>query len=617
MEYYYTGQFGYFNLIILPLLRKYNGPTLKIHTFPDYRYILNNLYGNKFIYVDIPLVPLRIGHNCNENLSIKTLYPSLETLYSFTDIIDISGNNTDLSRNLPFNDIIDGSNNSYNPCELSTTINLATDSSGNYNKYNVNTILVNIYEMSNFDFIKSPITTSFIDTSANNFICYFPRFRNSGTLETDWDLRNGTTNQIRSIINFYKNIHTIYIVGREVVQYNYNLSGVVRVTDIERTIFYLRNCKFLITNDSGFIDFAKNCGCPKILILLPINTYHTQFEPTLNYILNKDPSGNIIDRLNHIINMDNIRLDNNLNKIIVDLNEKFYPYIIDSSGNLIIQNILNDNNVPSIYFHSKLGGVFTYNGYTLIKPSKSYIATKSGALIINKSNKVILNSSASGNLMKEIPYKKNPIGYVDLSGTLIDSSHNITVYDVSGKYYFDISGKVVKDTSGHYILNVVNNYFLNTQGALLIDISSENIINAAGGFSTFILDVSGTYTYDRSGNRRKDKSGNWVLDISGRFLLNEFGAYIYDASCNYSLNSVTRNNDPSGNDFYVLNDLSSGNLILKNKTNNNIFYTIDNVTPYYLKYLRGDGLYYRYTSTTVLPINYDLSKNDLASYLII
>jgi hypothetical protein len=252
----------------------------------------------------------------------------------------------------------------------------------------------------------------------------------------------------------------------------------------------------------------------------------------------------------------------------------------------------------------------------LIKPSKSYIATKSGALIINKSNKIILNSSASGNLMKEIPYKKNSIGYVDLSGTIIDLSQNIKVYDVSGRYYFDISGKVVKDTSGHYILNVVNNYFLNIQGALLIDISSTNIINAAGGFSTFILDVSGTYAYDRFGNRRKDKSGNWVLDISGRFLLNEFGAYIYDASCNYALNPVTRNNDPSGNDFYVLNDLSSGNLILKNKITNNIFYTVNNITPYYLKYLRGDGLYYRYTSTNVLPINYDLSKNDLANYLI-
>ena len=43
MEYYYTGQFGYFNVILLPLLENYNGPTLTIYTFPDYIYILNNL----------------------------------------------------------------------------------------------------------------------------------------------------------------------------------------------------------------------------------------------------------------------------------------------------------------------------------------------------------------------------------------------------------------------------------------------------------------------------------------------------------------------------------------------------------------------------------------------
>jgi len=609
MEYYYTGQFGYFNTIILPLLRKYNGPTLTIYTFLDYIYILNNLYNNKFNYVEIPLVPLRIGHNCNENLSIKTLYPSLETLYSFSDLIDISGNNTDLSNNLPFNDIIDASSNIYNPPEFSTTINLVTDLSGNYTKYNVQTILVNIYEMSNFDFIKTPIT-SLIDSSANNFICYFPRFRNSGNLDTDWSLRNGSTDQIRSIINFYKNIYTIYIVGKEVVQYNYNLSGVVRIIDLEPTIYYLRNCKFLISNDSGFIDFAKNCGCPKVLILLPINQYHIQFTPTLNRILNKDLSGNIVDSSNHVINMDNIRLDSSLNKIIVDLSYNVY-----SHSNLLIKNIINYNNIPSPYYYSTLTGTFIFNGYTMINPSKSFIATKKGALIKQNSDINILTSSASGKLIADIPYKK--LGYIDLSGTtIIDSSgNNIIVYDMSGRYFFDPSGTIIKDSSGHYILNVFYNYFLNTKGALLIDISSTNIINSAGGYGVMILDISGTYAFDISGNHKLDKSGNWVLDISGRYLLNEFGSYILDVSCNYFYNPITFNNDPSGNDYNLID--VSDNFILKNTISQDIFYSNDGVTPYYLKYLQGNGLYYIHVPTTIIPINYDISKNDLANYLIL
>jgi len=84
----------------------------------------------------------------------------------------------------------------------------------------------------------------------------------------------------------------------------------------------------------------------------------------------------------------------------------------------------------------------------------------------------------------------------------------------------------------------------------------------------------------------------------------------------YIYNSTTFNNDPSGNDFYIIKNDPSNNFILKNTISQNIFYSNDGVTPFYLNYLLGNGLYYRYIPTTVISINYDVSKNDLANYLI-
>ena len=47
-NYYYAGEFGYFNVVLLELLEKYDGNQIVIHTFPDYCYIINQLFGSKF-----------------------------------------------------------------------------------------------------------------------------------------------------------------------------------------------------------------------------------------------------------------------------------------------------------------------------------------------------------------------------------------------------------------------------------------------------------------------------------------------------------------------------------------------------------------------------------------
>ena len=41
-EYYYAGEFGFFNVILLPILEKYNGKKLTIHTSIIVRYPLSN-----------------------------------------------------------------------------------------------------------------------------------------------------------------------------------------------------------------------------------------------------------------------------------------------------------------------------------------------------------------------------------------------------------------------------------------------------------------------------------------------------------------------------------------------------------------------------------------------
>ena len=72
------------------------------------------------------------------------------------------------------------------------------------------------------------------------------------------------------------------------MDFNYNNYNVEKVEDIEQSIYYLQNCKFLISNDSGYIDFAKNCGCKNIIIIRPIEDYHFKFNPFNSSLYNID-----------------------------------------------------------------------------------------------------------------------------------------------------------------------------------------------------------------------------------------------------------------------------------------------------------------------------------------
>jgi ankyrin repeat protein len=73
--------------------------------------------------------------------------------------------------------------------------------------------------------------------------------------------------------------------------------------------------------------------------------------------------------------------------------------------------------------------------------------------------------------------------------------------------------------------------------------------------------------------------------------------------------------DINKNNYQILKDLSSNNFILENNITKYIIKNIDGITPYYLKYLNGNGLIYEYIQSKVFIINYDILKQDLESHL--
>jgi len=247
-NYYYTGEFGYFNSLLLPELEDYlennNSINITLYIFPDYSYIIKNLYSNKINCIEITLEKIRIVHSNIEYKIYKKFTP-------FTELIK--------------------------------TINM---------------------DNPKIKTIKNQITTTFkSDDNNDNYICYFPRFRDSKDINTNFKYRNSNKDECEYILNlFTKNNIKIYIVGNEVLDFDYNIYNTQRIENIEESIYYLKNCKFLISNDSGFIDFSKNCGCKKIIILKPIVNYHDLFNPF-----------NSIQYTTHNINFfDNTELLNNL-----------------------------------------------------------------------------------------------------------------------------------------------------------------------------------------------------------------------------------------------------------------------------------------------------------------
>ena len=233
--YYFTGEFGIFNIFVLPELEKYSGPKICIRTYPDYCHIIQNLFADKYETETIPLYNLRCGHlnfedKLNKNNSISTY----------------KNNTKDIAELFPY--------------------------IGNHPNFNL---------ITNYEYISKQITSKYKDDSTN-YICYLPRFRNpkyNNEFNGHWNHRNSNQKEFDTIISTFGKNHKIFVLGKETLDIQNLPQNVEKVTDIEKMIFYLKNCEFLVSNDSGFIDFAKNCGCKKIVIIRPLEKYHLQFNP--------------------------------------------------------------------------------------------------------------------------------------------------------------------------------------------------------------------------------------------------------------------------------------------------------------------------------------------------
>ncbi len=233
--YYFTGEFGIFNIFVLPELEKYDGPKICIRTYPDYCHIIQNLFTDKYKLEEIPLFDLRCGH------------------LSFDDKLNKE------------NTIEKYKNDAKNLSVLFPYI-------GEHPNCNL---------ITQYDYISKQITTDYKDDS-KNFICYFPRFRNpnyNNEFNRHWNYRNSNQKEFDTIVNSFGKNHKIFVLGKETINLDSLPPNVEKVEDINKMIFYLKNCEFLISNDSGFVDFAKNCGCKKMLVIRPIEKYHFIFNP--------------------------------------------------------------------------------------------------------------------------------------------------------------------------------------------------------------------------------------------------------------------------------------------------------------------------------------------------
>jgi len=221
IDYYYDGEFGYFNLMLLPELEKYNGGKINIYTYKDYCYIIKNLFGNKFNCFEINLNTSRAYNHSTD--SFNKFYSHLKHI---TEKFKLSCNLMD------------------------------------------------------FKYLNKQITSNYkpLEVEKEEYICYFPRMRN--TNKPEQIKRNSNKEEVEYILNtISKHTNKIIILGCEILNFDYKKYNCIKVSDIEKSIHYLKNCKFLISNDSGYVDFAKNCGCKKILIVRPIADYHKYFNP--------------------------------------------------------------------------------------------------------------------------------------------------------------------------------------------------------------------------------------------------------------------------------------------------------------------------------------------------
>jgi hypothetical protein len=241
----FYGEFGYFNTKILEGMQNYliQNPVekIKVYTYHDYGKILDLLFPNIFIIESIELRKARAGYNSYD---------------SNKDVIRCSDNIMDIT--VLLKDHITG------PLEL-------------FEYY---------YGNNKFNYITKPIIYNPTDEikekySKKNICLYFPRKRTAIFGMSFEESRNATIEDAVYIINTVKTTNMeIIIVGHD--SETILIPDVEKITDLHISIYLMSICKVLISCDSGFIDFAKNCGCNKVIVTNCRALYHKFFAPFNN-----------------------------------------------------------------------------------------------------------------------------------------------------------------------------------------------------------------------------------------------------------------------------------------------------------------------------------------------
>ena len=230
---YFTGSIGYLCQFILHRLESYNllhnESKLIIYTFPDYCYIINNIFPDIFTLIKISTDGSIINNNYNHTHLIIPL-------------INVIGNIEDTNRN--------------------------------------------IFEHYFPKYISNPITSDFNDDNITDFICLSPGF----TFNKLYEKCNFTLDELYDIINKFSN-YKIIIIGNEIINnqilnYNYSdYSNIIISDSIEKTIFYLKNCKFFVSKCCDLINLAKLCETKLIFIYGESIIYHQLLTPFNNIII--------------------------------------------------------------------------------------------------------------------------------------------------------------------------------------------------------------------------------------------------------------------------------------------------------------------------------------------
>ena len=237
-DYYYFGEFGFFNLEILGSLHHlFNLDTsikINIHTFNDYANILNILYSNNINTVvvnkSLPNIPNnRSGHNSciDEQFAIK----GMKNLMEISKCLLLQKYAIDefrSARNTP------------------------------------ESVVPRLFYRS------TPIKFTMNNLNTNNIVCICPRYRQhfagKNLLDNEWKII------LDKIITKKPDANIIALGKKEELL---ELNNIIYANDIYEHIHYLNHCDFAVFPDSGMAEFAINCGCKNIKVIYKKQFYNT------------------------------------------------------------------------------------------------------------------------------------------------------------------------------------------------------------------------------------------------------------------------------------------------------------------------------------------------------